>query len=109
VRNNLSRLRDLIESPEGVYPLFGLCVGVPAESPGPRPRLAPEAVLFDDAYPEDAALLAGVEAYDAVYRAYLAERGARPQGWSDAMVAKHNAPTRADAGAFYASRGARLG
>lgn len=109
VRNDLGRVRSVLGTPEGVYPLYGLCVGVPDQSPSARPRLAPEAVLFEDAYPDDATLLAGVGAYDAVYRAYLAERGAPTQDWSRAMVRKHHEKTRADAGAFYASCGAMLG
>ena len=109
LRNDLRRVRDIVGCPAGVYPLFGLCVGRPAESPGPRPRLDPAAVLFEDVYPDDAALLGGVEAYDAAYRAYLVERGAAPRGWSEAMVAKHHEKTRDDAGSFYADQGARLG
>jgi FMN reductase (NADPH) len=109
MRNDLPRVRDLLCVPRGVYPLFGLCVGVPDESPAPRPRLDPGAVLFEDAYPDDGALLAGVADYDAVYRSYLKDRGATPRGWSEAMVQKHYEKTRADAGSFYASQGATLG
>lgn len=109
VRNNLPRVRDLLRLPEGVFALYGLCVGVPAEEPMARPRLDPDAVLFDDAYPDDDTLLAGVERYDGVYRAYLAERGATARGWSDAVVATTSSGHRGDAGAFYASQGARLG
>ncbi len=109
VRNDLGRVRDLLGTPEGVFPLYGLCVGVAAESPGARPRLDAGAVLFDDAYPNDDELLAGVRDYDAVYRAYLGARGASPRGWSEAMAEKHDKETRADAGSFYASQGAMLG
>lgn len=109
VRNDLPRVRALLKVPEGVYPLFGLCVGVADESPGPRPRLPAEAVLFDDAYPDDAELMRGVDAYDAAYRAYLAARGvSRAAGWSDAMVARLHEKTRPEAGSFYASMGATL-
>ncbi|MCC5823628.1 MAG: NADPH-dependent oxidoreductase [Phycisphaerales bacterium] len=109
MRNDLWRVRQIIDAPAGVYPLFGLCVGKAAESPGPRPRLDPGAVLFEDAYPDDAALLEGVGAYDRVYEAYLRERGARPAGWSEAMVDKLQEKTRADAGLFYTAQGAKLG
>ena len=109
LRNNLWKVREVIGAPRGVYPLFGLCVGKPAESPGPRPRMDADAVLFEDAYPDDAALLEAVGAYDRVYEAYLRERGARPAGWSVAMTGKLRKKTRADAGSFYADQGARLG
>jgi nitroreductase len=110
VRNDLPRVRDLLALPAGVYPLFGLCAGVPDEAPAPRPRLPGAAVLFDDAYPTDAALLDGVDAYDASYRDYLAARGVSGAvGWSEAVAAHAHKKTRADAGSFYASQGATLG
>ncbi len=110
IRNDLPRVRDLLAMPPGVYPLFGLCVGLPEEDPAPRPRLSAEAVLFDDAYPSDETLLAGVDAYDASYRAYLTARGApRVTGWSEAMAARGHEKARADAGSFYVSQGATLG
>jgi FMN reductase (NADPH) len=108
VRNDLGAVRRVLGLPTGVYPLFGLCVGLADERPGARPRLEHDAVLFDDAYPDDDTLLDGVGRYDAVYGAYLAERGAQVRGWSEAMVDKHAKPTRADAGGFYASQGAVL-
>lgn len=108
IRNDLDAVRAALSLPAGVFPFFGLCVGVPDESPGARPRLGADAVLFEDAYPSDDALLGGVDEYDAVYRAYLAERGATPRGWSESMVDKHARPIRAGAGAFYASQGATL-
>lgn len=108
VRNDLGAVRRILALPEGVYPFFGLCVGLADENPGPRPRLETDAVLFDDAYPADDALLAGVDRYDEVYRAYLTDRGGPVRSWSEAMNGKHANATRADAGAFYASQGATL-
>lgn len=108
IRNDLPRVRDLLALPAGVYPLFGLCVGLPDEAPAARPRLEPGAVLFDDAYPDDATLMSGVESYDQAYRAYLAQRGARPVGWSEAIAARAHEKTRVSAGDFYASQGATL-
>lgn len=110
VRNDLPRVRELLALPVGVYPLFGLCVGVPDEDPAPRPRLPAACVLFDDAYPDDARLLDGVDDYDAAYRDYLAARGVpRAKGWTETMAGRGNEKTRADAGSFYASQGATLG
>lgn len=108
LRNDLDAVGRVLSLPEGVYPFFGLCVGVPDEAPGPRPRLPEDAVLFEDAYPDDDALLDGVSRYDAAYRAYLSERGAPARGWSEAMVGMHATPTRDQVGAFYAFQGARL-
>ncbi|VAX42237.1 hypothetical protein MNBD_PLANCTO03-1414, partial [hydrothermal vent metagenome] len=52
IRNDLPRLDALLGLPEGVYPLYGLCVGTPAARDGAtplqRPRLPLEAVLMQD-------------------------------------------------------------
>ena len=39
LRNQLAEVDRLLEVPEGVHPLYGLCVGRPAQDPLPRPRL----------------------------------------------------------------------
>lgn len=108
LRNDLPTVIETLGLPEGVFPVCGLCVGVPAEDPGVRPRLDPNAVLFDDAYPGDEALLEGVARYDTVYRDYLKARGAAPAGWSEAMVARNSRPTRPDIGRVYQSQGGEL-
>lgn len=108
IRNDLGAVCEMLAVPQGVFPVYGLCVGVPAESPGVRPRLPGEAVLFENAYPDDETLLGGVHAYDEIYRSYLSERGAQPRGWSDAMVGKHTAPTRHDVGPVFTRQGAPI-
>lgn len=106
VRNHLFEVDALLELPHGVYPLFGLCVGVPDELPSPRPRLPVDAVLFDERYPDDETLMASLDAYDPQYERYLAERGAAAKPWSHSMASKHARAERVDLGAYYASKGA---
>lgn len=108
LRNNLPEVDRLLRLPEGVFPLFGVCVGRPAEQPTPRPRLPAHAVLFEGAYPDDAALLAPIPEYDADYREYLVKRGAAPKGWSELIAEKFESVTRGGVGAYCASKGARL-
>ncbi|MEM7230064.1 MAG: NADPH-dependent oxidoreductase [Planctomycetota bacterium] len=108
VRNDLYAVDELLDLPDGVYPLYGLCVGVPAEDPSPRPRLPVEAILYTDAYPDDEEILAQVDAYDAQYIEYLRERGADPVGWSERVAAKAAAAVRSDVGDYYRSKGAEL-
>lgn len=43
-------LRALHRMPPKVFPLFGLCVGYPTETPSPRPRYPVKAVLHDEVY-----------------------------------------------------------
>lgn len=109
VRNDLPEVDRLLAIPEGVFPLFGLCVGVPDETPDARPRLPVDAVLFDDRYPSDAESLAALGVYDAEYARYLAARGAAPRGWSEAMARKFSTPERNGLSAYYESKGAVLG
>ncbi|MCL4454846.1 MAG: nitroreductase family protein [Deinococcus sp.] len=52
VLNNIREIGDLCKLPKGVFPVAGLCVGVPEERPKPRPRLARELVVHENHYRE---------------------------------------------------------
>ena len=109
LRNHLAEVDRLLGLPHGVYPLYGLCVGRPAQDPGPRPRLPAEGVLFEGAYPGDEALLGSIAEFDDRYAAYLRERGVdKPGGWSALMASKFASVTRPDIADFYRSKGAVL-
>lgn len=60
VQNRPAEVAEMLRLPESVLPLFGLCVGRPAEPMPPRkPRLPPEALFMENGYREpDDALLA---------------------------------------------------
>ncbi|MDY7110535.1 MAG: nitroreductase family protein [Planctomycetota bacterium] len=108
LRNSLPEVDALLGLPEGVYPLFGLCVGVPDEDPARRPRLPVEAVLFEEGYPSDEAILALMDDYDGAYRTYLEQRGAEPKAWTATMAGKFARPRRDDIAAYYRGKGADL-
>lgn len=108
IRNDLPRVAEVLGLPEGVYPVFGMCAGRPAESPSERPRLPAGGVLFENGYPSDDEVYRRADEYDTAYRAYLAERGARPRGWSEAMVEKMDHASRLSVGPFYREQGADL-
>ena len=108
LRNQLEAVGSLLSIPEGVYPLYGLCVGVPAESPLPRPRLPIEGVFFKDRYGSDAAVLAAVADYDAAYVPYMRARLGKDRDWSGSMRRKFEAPQRPGVARFYRSQGADL-
>lgn len=111
LRNSLPEVDALLGLPEGVYPLFGLCVGAPgapAEEPLGRPRLPVEAVLFEGRYPDDEEVFALLDEYDAAYRTYLQRRGAEPQAWTTAMAATFARPRRAGIADYYREKGADL-
>jgi nitroreductase len=112
LRNHLDQVIELLKLPTGVYPLFGLCIGRPAETPDRRPRLPPDAVLFDGHYPDDQSILHQTDAYDTIYRKYLADRGAPAQAveqsWGGSMAAKFSSPARTDLARIYRQAGASL-
>lgn len=108
LRNKLSEVDALLALPHGVYPLYGLCVGVPAEAPNARPRLPVEAVFFEDRYPTDEEMLAKVDVYDDTYRAYRLEQAGKARDWSSSMARKFAQPARTDVADFYRSKGADL-
>ena len=108
IRNDLPRLDRLLNLPEGVYPYYGLCVGVPAEDPTPRPRLPIDSVLFENGYPIDDAMLAKLKDYDDGYERYRVERGSDPARWSEIMGAKYQESRREVLAEYFAGKGARL-
>jgi FMN reductase (NADPH) len=108
LRNDLPKVNELLNLPDGVLPLYGLCVGVPNESPSHRPRLAPKAMLFENEYPSDEQTFASIDAYDEMYKQYLIERGANPATWSESIAKKFSYANREGLADFYESKGAKL-
>ena len=108
LRNQLAKVDALLELPSDVLPLYGLCVGEPAEDPGQRPRLPVEAVLFDDAYPDDAALDDWIDRYDETTAAYYEQRGKPGHNWTGALWRKFAEPRRQHLADYYRTKGGRL-
>ncbi len=108
IRNDAAQVDRLLGLPEGVYPFFGMCVGVPDEDPVVRPRLPVEAVLMEDRYAGDEAVLGALERYDDGYERYMEERGSAAARWSEVMGRKFGTPAREELGGFYRGKGARL-
>lgn len=108
LRNDPFAVDELLGVPHGVLPLFGMCVGRPLEGPAARPRLPLDAVVFEDRYPTDEAMLAAVDRYDIHYAEYLRERSADATPWSARMAAKYAVAEREALADYYASKGASL-
>lgn len=108
LRNRLAEVDALLELPGDVLPLYGLCVGRPAEDPGQRPRLPIEAVLFDERYPTDETMSGYVADYDRAMSAYYDERGKPGHDWSGGISRKFAVPRREHLAGYYAGKGARL-
>jgi FMN reductase (NADPH) len=106
LRNELAAVDRLLGLPHGVYPLYGMTVGVPAEDPARKPRLPVEGVWFKDRYPSDEALLAHVAAHDVDAGEYYAARGAPNRTWSGGTWRKFRTALRTDLARYYAEKGA---
>lgn len=108
LRTRLAEVDRLLELPADVFPLFGLCVGVPAESPSLRPRLPLRAIYHEGRYGGLDELAEQIEAYDVTSARYYAERGAPGRTWSGGVSRKLAVPRRIELATYYQSKGARL-
>lgn len=88
LRNNVTRVAELLGLPKGAAPVFGLCVGhaAPGREGEVKPRLPQQAVLHDGTYDADDA------GHRAAYDPRLAEFSARnemgPSTWTQRVIAR---------------------
>lgn len=106
VRNDPQTVADLLELPDHVYPVFGLCIGTPDQDPEVKPRLPLSVVLKDDVYRDDDDP-AGIASYDETIRAYYASRsgGTKDSSWSEEMARLVDGERRPHMRSFLADRG----
>lgn len=105
IRNQPEIVTELLELPLHVYPVFGMCIGIPDQQPMPRPRLPQEAIVHADRY-DPAAYPDALSRYDAEMKAYMLERtgGKRDHAWTEDMAAKLAQPNRAYMKAYLAKQ-----
>ncbi|MBH5317411.1 oxygen-insensitive NADPH nitroreductase [Paenibacillus sp. GSMTC-2017] len=95
IRNNPQDVTDLLELPQLVYPVFGLCIGVSDQEPDIRPRLPIAAVYHQEVYGEEG-LQDEIKAYDEITKSYYAARkgvaksGERDTRWSKEILRRFN-------------------
>ena len=88
IRNDIERASELLNLPQNVYPVFGMCIGWPAHDPEVKPRIPTSVILKNNSYTiEDEAN--SIACYDEEMREYYKTRSqnVKIQGWSDQMVA----------------------
>ena len=116
VRNEAAAVSELLGLPDHVFPVAGLAIGYPAETPDIAKRLPLAATLHFDRYQEDD-LRAHVQDYDtsrASEQPYAHQRDvakfgtATPYTWSEDKVRQYSSPERADFGALIRAKGFRL-
>jgi len=109
IRNDLREVTRLLNLPELVYPVFGMCVGYPDHDPGQRPRLPTHAVLHREAY-RPQGMQEAIAAYDEELRRYYLSRtgGRRDTTWSKEMADKFSRPQRTYLREYLEEQGFRL-
>lgn len=88
MRNHPNAVINLLHLPEGVFPLFGLCLGYPDQNPALKPRLPLEMLVHENKYqPFSQEQLAQ---YDAQVKTYYEQRtqARKSLSWSEVVQEK---------------------
>lgn len=84
IRNEIAKVSELLELPELVYPVFGMCIGYPDQNPEVKPRLPLEIALKQEVYSsaQDSERLAE---YDIDIKEYYRTRtgGTKEMTWTE--------------------------
>lgn len=106
VRNHPKEISALLELPQFVYPVFGMCLGYPNQNPEIKPRLPMDVVYKEEKYnPLDDERK--IKEYDEKIRQYYIQRtkGKRSDTWTQQMAEKMQNETRPHMKEFLASKG----
>ena len=112
VRNHSDELSRMLELPDWVFPVAGLCVGYPAEAGRISPRLPLEVTVHENRY-DEAGIRQKIDGYDRRRHATQPYRRQRqPErygtadfyGWSEDKARQYSVTERADFGAFIRSK-----
>ncbi len=87
IRNQIARVTEILELPELVYPVFGMCLGYPDQNPEVKPRLPLSVIFKQDRY-DDHGDLDEIQSYDKEVDQYYQTRtgGNKSMGWSDQIA-----------------------
>ena len=106
IRNDLERVSVLLDLPDQVYPVFGFCLGYPAQDPEVKPRLPLSVALKEERY-HNSDDTAGILVYDEKLRNYYKTRtgGTKDSCWTQEMKALVGKESRPHMREFLKSRG----
>jgi FMN reductase (NADPH) len=97
---------DLVELPHGVFPVYGMTVGLPAEKNEVKPRLPVNAILHENSYDEEKydELL---PAYDEEVKRYYENRRTNEKSttWTKEMAVYLKNPRRLHVRSFLEKKG----
>jgi nitroreductase len=106
IRNDAAKSAELLDLPQQVYPVFGMCIGWPDQDPEVKPRLPVSVILKENNYSIDGEAEA-CATYDEEMRSYYAKRSAniKIQGWSEQMASLLGKESRLHMRPFLESKG----
>ena len=109
IRNDPQTVSDLLELPDDVFPVFGLCIGHPDQNPEVKPRLPLDVVLKEERY-NDSGDRDRIAAYDEEMRSYYRGRsgGTKESSWTEEMAGLVEGERRPHMKQFLADRGFEL-
>jgi nitroreductase/FMN reductase [NAD(P)H] len=116
IRDHARVISGMLDLPDKVIPVAGMCVGWPAEEGGITPRLPLDVTVHEERFSEND-LAAKIDAYDrrrAARRPYRNQRDTGRfgrnefYGWSEDKARQYAVPLRADFGAFVRGKNFRL-
>ena len=101
LRNDVERVREILELPKHTFPLFGMALGIPEddENGSPKPRLPFEHVFHANKYDSDKdSQRETLKAYDQTVSDYYSSRtnGERTESWSNQVANFMSAKQRLD-------------
>jgi len=106
IRNDPERVSVLLDLPDQVYPVFGFCLGYPAQDPEVKPRLPLSVILKEEQY-HNSDDTAGILVYDEKLRNYYKTRtgGTKDSCWTQEMKVLVGKESRPHMRGFLKSRG----
>jgi nitroreductase len=116
IRDHAATVSGMLDLPDKVIPVAGMCVGWPAERGGITPRLSLETTLHEENF-TNKDIAAEIDSYDRRRNGVWPYRNQRdPEqygcaefyGWSEDKARQYAVPLRADFGAFVRAKGFRL-
>lgn len=98
LRNDMQKVIEILELPEGTFPLFGMVTGYPAQEGSVKERLPFEAVYHENTYKGLGETKDAIERYDQSVSEYYKDRtgGKRADTWSDQVIDMLNKKKRHD-------------
>jgi FMN reductase [NAD(P)H] len=92
LRMNPDKIIEMLNLPEYVYPMVGLCLGYPntEQLAEKKPRFAKEAVIHTESYKQD--LTSHIDSYDETIKEYMSTRsnGQNIHDWSGFIAGTYN-------------------